>query len=183
MRQGDNFFNLYNHDFVRVAVGVPAVRVADPAFNAEQTIVLMREAAGRKALLALFPELGLSAYSCDDLFHQRALLDGCRAGLAKIVAASITLPLITVVGVPLEVDQLLLQLCRRDRSRTDPGSGARRPICPITANSTRPGNSTPGESAVTDAIALCGQRDIPFGSRILFQARRTAAVHFSHRDL
>jgi len=28
VRPGDNFFNLYSHDFVRVAVGVPAVRVA-----------------------------------------------------------------------------------------------------------------------------------------------------------
>ena len=29
----DGFFNLYNHDLVRVAVATPAVRVADPAYN------------------------------------------------------------------------------------------------------------------------------------------------------
>ena len=28
------FFNLYNHGFVRVAVGIPTVRVADPEYNA-----------------------------------------------------------------------------------------------------------------------------------------------------
>ena len=71
MRAGDDFFNLYNHDFVRVAVGIPSVRVADPAFNAEQTIELMaKQAARTDAGAGLFPELGLSAYSCDDLFHQ-----------------------------------------------------------------------------------------------------------------
>jgi hypothetical protein len=31
--KGGEFFNLYNHGFIRVAVGVPEVRVADPAFN------------------------------------------------------------------------------------------------------------------------------------------------------
>ena len=83
-----NFFNLYNHDFVRIAVGVPSVRVADPAYNAEQTIALIREAAERKAVLALFPELGLTAYSCDDLFQQRALLDACLDAIAAVVEAT-----------------------------------------------------------------------------------------------
>ena len=168
MRQGDNFFNLYNHDFVRVAVGVPAVRVADPAFNAEQTIALMRAAAERQAVLALFPELGLSAYSCDDLFHQRALLDECRAGIAKIVAASITIPLIAVVGVPLEVGNLLFNCA------VVIGRGRILGVVPKTYlpnyrefYEARQFNS--GENAVMDAITLCGQRDIPFGSRILFQ--------------
>ena len=36
------FFNLYSHGFARVAVGVPECRVADPAFNAEQTIAVLR---------------------------------------------------------------------------------------------------------------------------------------------
>ena len=83
MTRNGSFFNLYNHDFVRIAVGVPSVRVADPAFNADQTIALIREAADRKAVLALFPELGLSAYSCDDLFQQRALLDACLDAIAS----------------------------------------------------------------------------------------------------
>ena len=83
-----NFFNLYNHDFVRIAVGVPSVRVADPAYNAEQTVALIREAAERKAVVALFPELGLTAYSCDDLFQQRALLDACLDAIAAVVDAT-----------------------------------------------------------------------------------------------
>ncbi len=87
MKAGDEFFNLYNHDFVRVAVALPAVKVADPTFNGFQTVEMISAAAQRKAVLVLFPELGLSAYSCEDLFHQRALLEGCRAELARIVKA------------------------------------------------------------------------------------------------
>ena len=55
---------------------VPEVQVADPGFNAAKTVALMEQAAAERAILVLFPELGLSAYSCEDLFHQQALLDG-----------------------------------------------------------------------------------------------------------
>src|SRR5580698_6516887 len=72
------FFNLYSHGFARVAVGVPRCRVADPEFNAAQTLELAKQAAERGAVLVAFPELGLSAYTCDDLFHQNALLEACK---------------------------------------------------------------------------------------------------------
>ena len=80
VRPGDEFLNFYNHDFVRAAVGIPSVRVADPDFNVASTISLIEEAANREAILVLFPELGLSAYSCDDLFHS--------ASAAQFVSAS-----------------------------------------------------------------------------------------------
>src|SRR3954465_8532040 len=72
MSTNQHFLNLYNHDFARLAVAVPRCRIADPAFNAEETRKLVAEAAARGASLVVFPELGLSAYTCDDLFHQRA---------------------------------------------------------------------------------------------------------------
>ncbi len=103
MRAGDEFFNLYNHDFVRAAVAVPSVRVADPLFNAGQVIGLMGRAAEHHAVLVLFPELCLSAYSCEDLFQQRALLDACQAALRGIVVASRAWTIIGVVGLPLTV--------------------------------------------------------------------------------
>ncbi|MEK7243136.1 MAG: hypothetical protein AAB112_03070, partial [Thermodesulfobacteriota bacterium] len=61
MGNESEFFNLYRHGFIRVAVCTPEVKVADTGFNAGETIRLAREAADRKAVFALFPELGLSA--------------------------------------------------------------------------------------------------------------------------
>ena len=75
----DRFFNLYSHGFARVAVAIPRCRIADPAYNVEQTLLLARQAAEQGAALVAFPELGLSAYSCEDLFHQRALLDASKS--------------------------------------------------------------------------------------------------------
>jgi NAD+ synthase (glutamine-hydrolysing) len=58
-----SFFSIYSHGFVRAAVCTPLVRVADPEFNSERTLELARRASALHAAVALFPELGLSAYS------------------------------------------------------------------------------------------------------------------------
>ena len=107
MRDSGEFFNLYNHGFIRVAVGIPQSRVADPSFNSARTIELIESAEREKAVLALFPELGLTAYSCEDLFHQQALLDAAVEGLRAILKASENLNIAAVVGMPLQVDHLL----------------------------------------------------------------------------
>lgn len=96
-----SFFNLYSHDFARVAVAVPVCRVADPAFNAKETRRLAREAAQKGALLVVFPELGISAYTCGVLFQQRALLDACEAAIGGIVAASSDIPAVLVIASPI----------------------------------------------------------------------------------
>ena len=98
------FHSIYTHGFVRVAVCVPAVQVANPAFNAAHTLGLAHLAAQRQAAIALFPELGLSAYTNDDLFHQDALLERVLAELAHLVEASRALTPILLVGAPLRFE-------------------------------------------------------------------------------
>ena len=73
------FFDLHRHGFVRVAVAVLRCCVADPAFNAGETIAPRTGSRGRTGEFGRLPELGLSAYTCDDLFHQHALLVRTRA--------------------------------------------------------------------------------------------------------
>jgi NAD+ synthase (glutamine-hydrolysing) len=107
VKQALPFYNPYAHDFVRVAVAVPRLRVADPAFNAAESVALFERAAGEGAVLVAFPELGLSAYTCDDLFHQRALLDACEAALQTVAAATKRIPAVAIVGLPLRVDHRL----------------------------------------------------------------------------
>src|SRR6516225_1757935 len=167
VRSGENFFNLYNHDFVRVAVGIPPVRVADPEFNAQQTIDLIQAAARRRAMLVLFPELGLSAYSCDDLFHQRAMLEACRDGLGRILEASRDLPLVVVVGCPLAFDHLLYN-CAVVIQRGWILGVVPKTYLPNYREFYEARQFNSGEAALHDVVELCGQRAIPFGSQILF---------------
>ena len=97
------FHSIYSHGFVRVAVCVPAVRVADPAFNLEHTLGLARRASDAGAAVALFPELGISAYSCEDLFQQDALLDAVDEAIGRLVVESLHLNSVLVVGAPMRV--------------------------------------------------------------------------------
>ena len=163
-----SFFNLYRHNFARVAVCIPEVRVADPAFNAARTIELLRQAVDRKAVVAVFPELGLSAYSCEDLFHQQALLDATGRALEEVVTASRELPVVAIVGAPLAIDARLYNcavVIHRGR------------VLGVTPKTYLPNyrefyelrQFTPGEAGARATIELAGSRDVPFGA-LIFRA-------------
>jgi NAD+ synthase (glutamine-hydrolysing) len=98
------FDSLYGHGYARVAAAVPRVQIAEPLLNAERTIELARRASAGHAALVVFPELGLSGYSIEDLLHQQALLDGVLEGLERLVAASAELFGLLVVGAPLRAE-------------------------------------------------------------------------------
>jgi NAD+ synthase (glutamine-hydrolysing) len=102
--QRSPFHTIYSHGFARAAVCIPYVRVADPNFNAERTLGLAKRASDAGAAVALFPELGVSAYSNDDLFHQDVLLDATRDALAKIIDESGDLSPVLLVGAPLRFE-------------------------------------------------------------------------------
>ncbi|MPZ76872.1 MAG: NAD(+) synthase [Deltaproteobacteria bacterium] len=172
-----HFFNLYNHGLIRVAVGVPEVRVADPDFNGARTIELMEQAEREKAILALFPELGLSAYSCEDLFHQQALLDGSLEALKNILKASETLNVIAVVGIPLRVDYLLFN-CAVVLFRGRILGIVPKSFLPNYREFYEYRQFAPAAAAQSAAIDVLGQRGIPFGERLLFDCHEQPEFTF-----
>ena len=104
---GDDFLDVRGHGFARVAVCVPEVRVADPAFNAEAHLRLLERAHEAGAHYALCPELGLSAYTCGDLFFQDTLLQATLAALGRVAEATAGWNMLCSVGAPLVADDLL----------------------------------------------------------------------------
>jgi len=177
MQASAEFFNLYNHGFVRVATGVPDVRVADSQFNVAATIALMQQAVEQKACLALFPELGLTAYSCDDLFHQQALLDGAKNALQQVLMASKALDLITVVGLPLQVDHLLYN-CAAVVYRGRILGVVPKTFLPNYREFYELRQFAPAAAAHRNSITLCGQDEIPFGEKLLFRAQNKPQLSF-----
>jgi len=93
--------SLYRHGFARVSVAVPDVTVADISANVASTIDLARRAHETGSSVVVFPELGITAYSNDDLFQQEALLSTALASLADVVEASESLRPLILVGMPL----------------------------------------------------------------------------------
>ncbi|MDD2677170.1 MAG: NAD(+) synthase [Methylacidiphilaceae bacterium] len=162
------FFNFYNHGFIRVAVGIPVVRIADPLANAEQTIALLEQAGERHAVLAVFPELGLSGYSCEDLFGQAALLEACRDALLRIREASLRLSVMAVVGLPLEVNGALYN-CAAVVHRGQILGIVPKTYLPNYREFYELRQFAPAENAREREILLGGDA-VPFGSRLLFAA-------------
>jgi NAD+ synthase (glutamine-hydrolysing) len=171
-----NFFNLYSHDFARVAVAVPRCRIADPAFNAAQTIAMATEAHQQGAALVAFPELGLSAYTCDDLFHQRALLDACEAALASVVAASAELPLALVVGMPLRVQHQLYNCAVVIAGGRIQGV-VPKSYLPNYGEFYEARQFSTGDYAAVAEVTLLGQT-VPFGSGLLFEVTNLPLLKF-----
>ena len=101
---GTPFDSPYAHGFVRVAAAVPHVRVGDPRFNGARTVELAQRAHADQAALVIFPELGLAAYSSEDLFHQEALRDAVSGALHEVVRASEDLLPVIVVGAPVQAE-------------------------------------------------------------------------------
>jgi NAD+ synthase (glutamine-hydrolysing) len=170
------FFNLYSHDFARVAVASPRCRVADPAFNAQETIKLARQAAEQGAVLAAFPELGLSAYTCDDLFHQRALLDACLAALADVVDASAELPLAMIVGLPLRVNHTLFNCAVVVAGGRILGA-VPKSYLPNYGEFYEMRQFSPSDNTAVTRIGLLGQ-DVPFGPEQLFEIENLPQFRF-----
>ena len=96
-----------NYGFVKVATAAPEVRVADVTFNTQKTIAAMHTAAEHGARLVVFPELGLTAYTCSDLFFQSALIQKAKDAVLRIAKETETLDLLAVVGLPLAVGDKL----------------------------------------------------------------------------
>jgi len=167
MASRPEFFNPYQHGFARVAVATPTVRVGDPQFNLARTLELTRDAARRKALLVVFPELGLSAYSCEDLFHQRALIDGAEAALAALLERTRALPIALLVGLPVQVDGLLYN-CAALVARGRLVGVVPKTYPPNYREFYELRHFTPGDTATAREITLAGQR-APFGTDLLFR--------------
>jgi NAD+ synthase (glutamine-hydrolysing) len=176
LKMKNRFFNLYSHDFARVAVGVPRCRVADPAFNAAETIDLAKHAAANGAVLVAFPELGLPAYTCDDLFHQRALLDACEEALASVVAASKNLSIAMIVGMPLRVDHTLFN-CAVVVAGGQIQGVVPKSYLPNYGEFYEARQFSAAENASTDRVTLLGT-EVPFGSALLFEIANMPLFRF-----
>ena len=86
--------------FIRVAAATPDLKVADPVFNREQTWKMMQEAADQDVKILVFPELGLTGYTCGDLFLQDTLVDQAKEELLWLLNASKAMDMLTFIGLP-----------------------------------------------------------------------------------
>lgn len=87
--------------FLRVAAACPPVVVADPAANADHVLRFVAAAKKQGVQVLVFPELGLTGYTCGDLFFSlTTLVGGAERALRKILAATAGDAMLIAVGLP-----------------------------------------------------------------------------------
>ena len=96
------------YGFIKVAAAVPAVKVADVAYNVQEIERLIGMADGEGVEILCFPELCLTGYSCQDLFKDQLLLSKAEEGLLMLLDFTRKLDVICVVGMPIQTGGLLL---------------------------------------------------------------------------
>ena len=166
-----SFFSPATHGFVRVGVGIPELRVADPRFNESRTRELLRQAAANHVSVLVFPELGISGYSLDDLFHQEALLTATQASLLELRDFTRTLNTLAVVGLPVRIDGSLYN-CAALLFQGRILGLVPKTYLPNYREFYEKRQFTSGNALLTTEIDLGGET-VPIGSDLLFQERHT----------
>lgn len=96
------------YGFVTVASAIPSVRVADVKYNTDETIRIIDEADAKGVEFVVFPELGITSYSCQDLFRQQVLLDGAERGVRMIAEHCAASDIVAIIGAPVAVGSMLI---------------------------------------------------------------------------
>ena len=94
------YTDMKNYGFIRTAAAVPAVRVADVAYNTAEICRLSQEAFDKGASLTVFPELSLTGHSCGDLFRQSKLIKAVETAIKSIAEFTRGKAGAIVVGAP-----------------------------------------------------------------------------------
>lgn len=92
--------NYFDFGFVKCSAISPKLYLAKPMKNAEKVIELAKQESKKQSLIVLFPELGLTGYTVEDLFLTSDLLNETHQAISFIIKESIGIKSFIVVGHP-----------------------------------------------------------------------------------
>ena len=90
--------------FIKVAACTPEIQVADVDFNVDKIISQLEKCREEGVKVAVFPELCITGYTCQDLFFQNALLDKAMEGVVNIAKTTADSDMLVAVGVPVRAN-------------------------------------------------------------------------------
>lgn len=96
------------YGFIKVAVAVPEVMVADCGFNTARVAEMIGNADKQGVEIIVFPELCITGYSCQDLFRQSLLVDNAEHSLKQLMSITSETRTIAIIGLPVRVGDILL---------------------------------------------------------------------------
>lgn len=156
-----------DYGFIRVAAACPAVSPGNIAANIDSIIKLAGEADEKRCDLVVFPELCVTGYTCADLFLQELLLDNAEKALLEIAELTRSLHINIVVGAPIRKNNVLYNCAVVITDGTISGA-VPKSFIPNYAEFYEKRWFRPGIGISNETIKI-GDREIPFGTDILFE--------------
>jgi NAD+ synthase (glutamine-hydrolysing) len=164
-----NYFNPFSHGFFRCAAATPLVSLACPIQNASAQIIMLSQCHEKHVSVVVFPELSLSGYSLQDLFHQQSLLDECETALRSLVNASAAYNPLVITGLPLMLSGRLYN-CAAVLQRGRLLGIVTKTYLPNYSEFYEKRQFSSGRELTDDYVNLCNQT-VPIGSDLLFRCR------------
>lgn len=156
-------------DFIKVASACPKTQVGDVDYNIDNILKCIDDAKDKRSKFIVFPELCITSYTCGDLFLQEYLLNKALLGIERILNETKDYDILIAVGSPLLSGSILYN-CAYLLFKGK--------ILGIVPKSYLPNYSefyekrwfTEGFSIENERINLPYQKDIPFGTDLIFSS-------------
>ncbi|MDO5518489.1 MAG: nitrilase-related carbon-nitrogen hydrolase, partial [Clostridium sp.] len=156
-------------DFIKVASACPVTRVSDVDYNVLNILKCVDEAEKNGSKFIVFPELSITSYTCGDLFLQDYLLKKCVAGIKNIAENTKEKDLLIAVGAPL-IKGSILYNCAVILFKGTVLGVVPKSFIPNYSEFYEKRWFTEGVNVENDTIDLSFQKNIPFGTNLIFSS-------------
>lgn len=154
-------------DFIKVAAACPVTRVGDTDFNKKEILSCIKKANVVNTKVIVFPELSISSYTCGDLFLHNTLLTNSINAIEYILNETKNIDMLIAIGAPLLYHNALYN-CGYILYKGK--------ILGIVPKSYIPNYSefyekrwfTEGLNITSKTVDFSFQKDVPFGTNLLF---------------
>lgn len=91
------------YGFLRVKAVSPMIEIANVKYNVDQMLIEIKKAYSETVSVLVFPEMGLTGYTIEDLTHQQYLLNNTRRGLSRLLTETKGLDIFIACGLPYQM--------------------------------------------------------------------------------
>ena len=93
-----------NNGFLKISLITPKLEVGNPEFNTKEMLKALDD---NRSSIALFPELGITGYSCGDLFFQKSIFDDTLKYIEYFLKNN-SFNGVCIIGAPLTIEEMVL---------------------------------------------------------------------------
>lgn len=154
-------------NYIRVGTACPLVKVGDTSYNVKQIKDCINQAYSNGVKFIVFPELSITSYTCGDLFLQESLIYNSLFGIEDVCKHSINKDMLIAIGAPIIFKDNLYNCAILIFEGKILGIVPKSFIPNYTEFYEKRWFSE-GANIINEIISLPYQKNIPFGTNIIF---------------